>query len=175
MGQIIFNRDEEEEKMKVKDLMTKNVITFTPDMSIKDAMEILVKNNIGGAPVVENHKLVGIVTQRDILNYLDIAYKRQGWIFIPTPFDIIEIPRITALPYEKFTEIYESLGKEKIGDIMQKKIYFVEPDDDIEDAIQLLGKGKINRLPVVDKDMNVVGIITRGDILRGLANLKSEK
>lgn len=161
--------------MKVKDLMTKNVITFSPDMTIKEAMEILVKNNIGGAPVVENGKLVGIITQRDILSYLDMAYKRQGWIFIPTPFDIIEIPRVTALPYEKFTEIYESLGKEKIGDIMQKKVYFVEPDDDIEDAIQLLGKGKINRLPVVDKDRKVVGIITRGDILRGLAAYKENK
>lgn len=161
--------------MKVKDLMTKNVITFSPDMTIKEAMEILVKNNIGGAPVVENGKLVGIITQRDILSYLDMAYKRQGWIFIPTPFDIIEIPRVTALPYEKFTEIYESLGKEKIGDIMQKKVYFVEPDDDIEDAIQLLGKGKINRLPVVDKDRKVVGIITRGDILRGLAGYKENK
>jgi len=161
--------------MKVKDLMTKNVITFDPNMTIKEAMEILVKNNIGGAPVVDNGKLVGIITQRDILSYLDMAYKRQGWIFIPTPFDIIEIPRVTALPYEKFTEIYESLGKEKIGDIMQKRVYFVEPDDDIEDAIQLLGKGKINRLPVVDKDRNVVGIITRGDILRGLANLSSNK
>jgi len=161
--------------MKVKDLMTKNVITFNPNMTIKEAMEILVKNNIGGAPVVDNGKLVGIITQRDILSYLDMAYKRQGWIFIPTPFDIIEIPRVTALPYEKFTEIYESLGKEKIGDIMQKRVYFVEPDDDIEDAIQLLGKGKINRLPVVDKDRNVVGIITRGDILRGLANLSSNK
>ncbi|MGC8565006.1 MAG: HPP family protein [Thermoplasmata archaeon] len=161
--------------MKVKDLMTKNVITFNPNMTIKEAMEILVKNNIGGAPVVDNGKLVGIITQRDILSYLDMAYKRQGWIFIPTPFDIIEIPRVTALPYEKFTEIYESLGKEKIGDIMQKRVYFVEPDDDIEEAIQLLGKGKINRLPVVDKDRNVVGIITRGDILRGLANLNSNK
>lgn len=161
--------------MKVKDLMTKNVITFSPDMTIKEAMEILVKNNIGGAPVVENGKLVGIITQRDILSYLDMAYKRQGWIFIPTPFDIIEIPRVTALPYEKFTEIYESLGKEKIGDIMQKKVYFVEPDDDIEDAIQLLGKGKINRLPVVDKDRKVVGIITRGDIVRGLAGYKENK
>mgnify|MGYP001626180771 CR=1 FL=1 len=161
--------------MKVKDLMTKNVITFNPNMTIKEAMEILVKNNIGGAPVVDNGKLVGIITQRDILSYLDMAYKRQGWIFIPTPFDIIEIPRVTALPYEKFTEIYESLGKEKIGDIMQKRVYFVEPDDDIEEAIQLLGKGKINRLPVVDKDRNVVGIITRGDILRGLANLNPNK
>lgn len=161
--------------MKVKDLMTKNVITFSPDMTIKEAMEILVKNNIGGAPVVENGKLVGIITQRDILSYLDMAYRRQGWIFIPTPFDIIEIPRVTALPYEKFTEIYESLGKEKIGDIMQKKVYFVEPDDDIEDAIQHLGKGKINRLPVVDKDRKVVGIITRGDILRGLAAYKENK
>lgn len=175
MGQIVFNRIEEEKKMKVKDLMTKNVITFNPNMTIKEAMEILVKNNIGGAPVVDNGKLVGIITQRDILSYLDMAYKRQGWIFIPTPFDIIEIPRVTALPYEKFTEIYESLGKEKIGDIMQKRVYFVEPDDDIEEAIQLLGKGKINRLPVVDKDRNVVGIITRGDILRGLANLNPNK
>ena len=152
MGQIILDRDEEEKKMKVKDLMTKNVITFTPDLTIKEAMEILIKNNIGGAPVVQNGKLVGIITQRDILCFLDMAYKRQGWIFIPTPFDIIEIPRLTALPYEKFTEIYESLGKEKIGNIMQKKVYFVEPDDDIEDAIQLLGKGKINRLPVIDKN-----------------------
>ncbi|MDP8011467.1 MAG: HPP family protein [Thermoplasmata archaeon] len=161
--------------MKVKDLMTKNVITFTPEMTIKEAMEILVKNNIGGAPVVENGKLVGIITQRDILSFLDMAYKRQGWIFIPTPFDIIEIPRLTALPYEKFTEIYESLGQEKIGNIMQKKVYFVEPDDDIEDAIQLLGKGKINRLPVVDQNRSVVGIITRGDILRGLSNLEKGK
>lgn len=158
--------------MKVKDVMTKNVITFTPDMTVKDAMEILVKNNIGGAPVTVNGKLVGIVTQRDLLSYLDMAYKRQGWIFIPTPFDIIEVPRLTALPYEKFTEIYEKFGQEKIENVMQKKVYFVEPDDDIEDAIQLLGKAKVNRLPVVDKEKNVVGIITRGDILRALASYK---
>ncbi|MGC8598611.1 MAG: HPP family protein [Thermoplasmata archaeon] len=161
--------------MKVGEVMTKNVITLRPDMTVKEAMEILVKNNIGGAPVTVNGKLVGIVTQRDLLSYLDMAYKRQGWIFIPTPFDIIEVPRLTALPYEKFTEIYEKFGQEKIENVMQKKVYFVEPDDDIEDAIQLLGKAKVNRLPVVDKDKNVVGIITRGDILRALAGYKEKK
>ncbi len=160
--------------MKVKDVMTKNVITLSPDMTIKEAMEIFVKNHIGGAPVTVNGKLVGILTQRDILSYLDMAYKRQGWIFVPTPFDIIEIPRVTALPYEKFNEIYQSMGKEKVSEVMQKKVYVVKPDDSIEDAIQLLGKGKVNRLPVVDENNNVVGIITRGDILRALQSLKDQ-
>ncbi|MGC9123659.1 MAG: HPP family protein [Thermoplasmata archaeon] len=161
--------------MKVRDLMTKDVVTLSPEMTIKQAMEIFAEKNIGGAPVVEDGKLVGILTQRDILHYLDLAYKAQGWILIPTPFDIIEIPKISSLPYERFSEIFEKLGNTKVEEVMQKKVYYVEPDDDIEDAIELLGKGKINRLPVVDKDKNVVGIITRGDIIRGLYNIKNKK
>ncbi len=161
--------------MKVKDLMTKDVVTFRPDMTIKEAMEILAEKNIGGAPVVKDGKLVGILTQRDILHYLDMAYKAQGWLLIPTPFDIIEIPKISSLPYERFTEILEKLGNTRVEEVMQKKVYYVEPEDDVEDAIELLAKGKINRLPVVNKDKAVVGIITRGDIIRGLYNIKNNK
>ncbi|MGC8497781.1 MAG: HPP family protein, partial [Thermoplasmata archaeon] len=97
---------------------------------------------------------------------LDSEYKRQGWVLVPTPFEIIEIPRAQELPYEKITEIYDRIGGIKVSDIMQKKIYTIGPEDTIEDAVQLLIRWKINRLPVIDKNGDLVGIVTRSDLLK---------
>lgn len=156
--------------MKVEEIMTKKVITLNPEMEIKDALKILTENNIAGAPVVVGSKIVGIVTMRDILRYLDSEYKKQGWVLVPTPFEIIEIPRAQELPYEKISEIYTRIGGIKVSEIMQKKLYTIGPQDSIEDAISLLVKWKINRLPVLDKDGNLIGIVTRSDLLKAFLN-----
>jgi CBS domain-containing protein len=152
--------------MKIEEIMTKNLIKLTPEMEIREALKLLVENNIAGAPVTVGSKLVGIVTMRDILRYLDSEYKKQGWVLVPTPFEIIEIPRAQELPYEKITEIYDRIGGIKVSDILQKKIYTIGPEDTIEDAIQLLVRWKINRLPVIDKNGDLVGIVTRSDLLK---------
>lgn len=156
--------------MKIVDIMTKKLITLSPEMEIKDALKLLVENNIAGAPVTVANRLVGIVTMRDILRYLDSEHKKQGWVLVPTPFEIIEIPRAQELPYEKITEIYDRIGVIKVSEIMQKKIYTIGPEDTIEDAIQLLVRWKINRLPVIDKDGNLMGIVTRTDLLKAFLN-----
>jgi CBS domain-containing protein len=156
--------------MKIEEIMTKKVIALSPDMEIKDALKLLVENSIAGAPVTLANKLVGIVTMRDILHYLDSEYKKQGWVLVPTPFEIIEIPRAQELPYEKITEIYDRIGVIKLSEIMQKKIHTIGPEATIEDAIELLVREKINRLPVIDKDGNLIGIVTRSDLLKSFLN-----
>ncbi len=160
--------------MKVGEIMNRNVITLRPDMTIKEAAEIMAKNNINGAPVVSaDGKLLGILTIKDILKVIKEHMENLGIYIFPTPFDFMEtIP--LSLPVESQRDAFSRISSIKVEEVMERRVHYVQPDDDIYDALYLLVKKEVSRLPVVDEERRVVGIITRGDILRALSH-SSEK
>ena len=76
--------------MKVKDVMNPDVVFCKPENTVREAAKILKENNISGAPVLEDGKLVGIVSEADLLELLVIPEKGNLWL--PSPFEIIEVP-----------------------------------------------------------------------------------
>src|SRR5262245_33173787 len=118
--------------MKVKDVMHRGVTWVEPGTSIKDVARMMRDDDIGSVPVGENDRLVGIVTDRDII-CRGIA-------------DGADIATLTA------------------GDVMSKPIIYCRAEDDLEQAVRIMEKNKIRRLPVIDNDKRLTGMLALGDI-----------
>lgn len=158
--------------MFVKDTMTKYVITLSPEESIRDASEKFAMKNISGAPVVdESGKIVGILSEADILHSLKTYYKQSDVVFLPTPFDLIEIPFRQVITFTEAKVALEDISKKKVREIMKKNVISISPDESVEYAAELMIEKKVNRLPVVENE-KLLGIITRGDIIKVFAERK---
>ncbi|HOI39206.1 MAG TPA: CBS domain-containing protein [Methanobacterium sp.] len=151
--------------MKIQDAMEKEVIKFQVDDRIIDVAGSLREKKISGAPVVDKEdKLVGIISEGDIMRLIEVHSPHINLI-LPAPLDLIELP--VRMKYE-MDEIAEDMNKAAsllIGEIMTKKVVTIKPDADISDAAQLMDTHDVKRLPVVESDGKMVGIITRGDVI----------
>jgi len=141
--------------MKVKDVMTKRVITVSPEDKLANVIKILTDEKISGLPVVKNRIVVGIITEADILEALG---KKE--------FLAIDGEDVEALRRK---------GISRVEEIMKKEVIVVNEDDDIDRAIFLMNLYRIKRLPVVDKKNIIVGIVSREDILSSVAKLMSKE
>jgi len=154
--------------MKVRDVMNPDVVVCSPEDTIGDVARLLKQNNISGLPVVDDGKVVGIVSEGDLLRLLEVP--EHGGLWLPSPFEVIEVPIRELINWEDTKRMLEDVGSQPVADIMKEKVYTVSPEDSIEKASESITRHKINRLPVVEND-KLVGIVTRGDIIRGLGKL----
>jgi acetoin utilization protein AcuB len=128
--------------MLVGERMSKPVITITPDMPITEAINLFKKEHIRRAPVIKNGKLVGIVTEGNLLNAsTSTATTLSIW------------------------ELNYLLGKIKVANVMSKNVMTVNEDTPIEQAARIMADNKIGGLPVM-RDSYVVGIITETDLFK---------
>ena len=139
-------------KLKVKDVMTKDVITISPDANVIDAVKLMAESKISGIPVVKGDKIVGIITEADILNLLG---------------------KKNLLAVDE--EALEKKGVTKVHEIMKKVVIVANENDGLDRAVLLMNLYKVRRLPVVDDRNKIVGIIARDDIIRILAKLMAPK
>ncbi len=133
--------------MFVKNKMTSNPFTISPSQTIPDAQEIIKNNGIKRLPVVENGKLVGVVSKGDIVK--------------------VSPSKATALSMGEITYL---LAKTKVSSIMSKNPVTVSPNALLEEAAILMRDNDIGFLPVVENDI-LVGIITEGDIFDSFIEL----
>ncbi len=154
--------------MKVKDIMNPDVVFCKPEDSVRDTAKILKENNISGAPVIEDGKLVGIVSEADLLKFLVLP--EHGGLWLPSPFEVIEVPIRELLSWEETKSMLSDIGSKQIGEMMKKEVYTISPEASVEEASELMIRHRINRLPVVEEGL-VVGIVTRGDIIQGIAKI----
>ncbi len=154
--------------MKVQDVMNPDLIACSPDTPIRDVAQLLKQKNISGLPIVENDKLVGIVSEGDLLRLLEVPEHKGLWL--PSPFEVLEVPIRELVSWEDSKHMLEDIGSKPISDIMKTNVYTVAPSSTVQDASAIITKHKINRLPVLEGG-NVIGIITRGDIIHGLGSV----
>ena len=131
--------------MKVADVMTKEPVTIAAAETVGQADELMADNNIRQIPVVNGRDLVGIVTDRDIRSFLSGS--------------LLGDP-----------EARERALRTPVCDIMTMEPIFVSPNDDLEEAVELLIEEKIGGIPVVDEAEGLVGIVTYIDLLRCFLN-----
>ncbi|MCB8944713.1 MAG: CBS domain-containing protein [Ardenticatenaceae bacterium] len=130
----------------VNDWMTRDLITITPETTLADADALMVEKMIRRLPVVDNGRLVGIVTYGDVRNARPSSVNRLNiWELSYL------IPHIT------------------IREMMTRDPITVWPETTIGEAAQLMLKNMIGCLPVLDKQGQLVGIITESDIFRMVA------
>ena len=135
--------------MKVVDIMTKDPLTVTPMETIGQADELMNTNNIRQIPVVEATELVGIITDRDVRAFLSGS--------------LLENPAAR-----------EKALNTTISEVMTTEPITVSPEDDLEEAVELLIEEKFGGIPVVDKSAGLVGIVTYVDVLRCFLNRLQE-
>jgi CBS domain-containing protein len=124
--------------MKVKDVMHKGASWVGPDTPITDVAKLMHKNDIGAVPIGENDRLIGMVTDRDIV--------------------------CKGLAKENF-----DARRATARDVMTSGIHCCGEEDDLDKAAAHMEELKVRRLPVINKDKRMVGVLSRHDIARARA------
>lgn len=150
---------------KVKDVMTEDVTTFSPDASIYDCAKTLRMERISGAPVVgDDGGVVGILSETDIIKIIESKDVKINLI-LPSPLDVLELPVRMKLGLDEVMKSAKKAASARVEDAMSKKAVTITEEEDISAATKLMAERNINRLPVMDENRKLVGIITRGDVI----------
>lgn len=148
--------------MQVRDVMTKDLVTVTPSTSLREAMALLQRNRVSGLPVVREGRLVGIVTEGDIVKR---ARQELPWYaYVTSPMDVVPLP---DFPLETWSERARHLMGQPVSTVMTRKVVVADPTMDLAEVAGLLTGRHVKRLPVMDGD-RLVGVISRGDVVKGL-------
>lgn len=146
----------------VADVMSRDPIVVRPQTELKEAIQTLAERRISGLPVVdEGGKLVGIVSETDLM------WQETG---VTPPAYIMFLDSVIFLknPAQYERDLHKALGQ-TVGEVMSTDPVTVSPDKPIKEAAQLMHDRSVHRLPVVDATGQVIGILTRGDIVRAMA------
>ncbi|MDQ6923735.1 MAG: CBS domain-containing protein [Pseudomonadota bacterium] len=119
--------------MKVSEIMTRDVRLLSPDQTIREAASLMADVDVGSLPVGDNDRLVGIITDRDIV--------------------------IRAVAQGKSADT-------KVADVMSKEMLYCFDTDETDAVARNMGKAQVRRLPVVNSDKRLVGIVSLGDLAR---------
>ncbi len=155
--------------MKVKDIMTKKVITFQPEDTLHKALDVFTKKGISGAPVVKDGKFAGLITELDIIKVIDIYTPRVHFSSMPQFFLVLAGLKSRSRAAEMKKKIMAA-SRLKIEDFMTKDPVTIEENADIMEAARIIDTYKVNRIPVVENG-KVKGIITRNDLIKSVARL----
>ena len=147
---------EEEEEMKVSQIMTQPIITITEDTPLHEVAQIMLEHRIGGLPVINQcGELIGIVTESDFT-------AREKCV----PFSLFRAPQLfgTWLGNDA-EELYLQARNIPAREIMSRNVISVAENDSIAEVLDVILKYDINRIPVV-RNHKPVGIVARRDLLR---------
>lgn len=143
--------------MKVKEVMAKTVKSISPQTSAKEALDTLFDLQISGLPVIDHQgKLVGMFTEKDILRYMLPSYVENVGSFM-----YAEDPKWIKNKAADLTRV-------KVDAIMRKEVVTIDEEASLSAAARIMLTQKARRIPVLDKQGRVVGIVARQDILKGL-------
>jgi CBS domain-containing protein len=152
------------EELTAQDIMTKNVITITGESTIGELSKLLLENKISGVPVVDaDGKLAGMITDADIIT------EDTAPIF---PYYVD--PLVMSYGFVENIEQYQKNMKEyletKVKDVMTHKVRNVRKDALVSEVAKIMVRNRVNRVPVVDEDNKLAGIIARSDIIKSMVN-----
>jgi CBS-domain-containing membrane protein len=143
-----------------QDIMTRSVITVSPNTDITQATQMLLENRINGLPVVdEKQQLVGIVCQSDMI-------AQQKRIPLPSLFTLLD-GYISLTSAKQFEKEVQKIAATRVAQAMTPNPVTVGLETSVEDIASLMVEKKLHTLPVVDKG-KLVGIIGKEDMLRTL-------
>jgi CBS domain-containing protein len=118
----------------IRDVMTSNPFTIDAEKPVAYAAKMMRDEDVGLAPIVEDDKLIGMLTDRDIA----IRVVAEG----------------------------RDPGQVKVRDVASKQVVTIDPQQDLDEALRIMAKHKVRRLPVVEEDGQLVGVVAQADIAR---------
>ena len=154
----------------VKEVMTTPVVTLAPEMLVRDATTLLAEKNVSGAPVLDGDKIVGIFSEADVLKSLKTTKKNLRLVF--PSISSIGIAFQEELVQRELLEAYEEIGSKPVSEVMSQEIHTIDSESPVKAAVLKMVLNDVNRLPVTSGG-RLVGIVTRGDVIKGLADEKN--
>ena len=149
--------------MKARDIMSTKVVTVSPSTSVRDVAGLMIEKHVSGLPVInDNGTLVGMVSEGDLLRRPEIGTEkhRRRWVSFFSGVDS---------QAREFTKSHAL----RASDVMTKQVIHVSEETPLGDVVALMEKHNIKRLPVLS-DGELVGIVSRADLLRALAARQAE-
>ncbi len=154
--------------MLVKNRMTKKVHTVTPEVSLYEVLRILEEHNFDGIPVVDGGRVVGVVDEKTIMREFCACCAQQNQeagidTDMPIPFATTKV----AIEPDK-RRIAHFLHRRSVSELLHpgEQVVVINADEPIEQASYEMFRHEVDLLPVVDDDNQLVGILTKGDVLR---------
>ena len=150
--------------MQVKDIMSPEIVACAPDTSIRTVAKLLTENGFSGLPVVEGERVVGLISADELL-------KIQEPIHIPTFLNILgtAVYLDNPLDGDEVEKQIQQVLATQVRQIMNKEFKTVRQDLDVHELADLMVHQNLSIVPVVDERDVLVGVVTKGDLVKLLA------
>ncbi|HYX18192.1 MAG TPA: CBS domain-containing protein [Nostoc sp.] len=146
----------------VADVMSRDPIVVRVETPLNEAIQILAERHISGLPVVDDvGKLVGIISETDLM-WQETGVTPPAYIMFLDSVIYLKNPAT----YER--DLHKALGQ-TVGEVMSKNPITISPEKTLREAATIMHDRSVHRLPVLDNTDQVIGILTRGDIIRAMA------
>jgi len=150
-------------ELPVENIMARDVVRVERSTPVIEVARLMVEHSISGIPVVDGQRVIGIVTERDI-----VAQEME----IDAPAFGTFLDAVFKLPWDKSDEEFRRVLATTAGELMSNEVVTVQPSATVRDVAGLMYKQRLNPLPVVDANGRLVGIVSRSDIIRLLMEIE---
>jgi len=156
-------------RTRVKDVMTTDVVAVHQDTTFHEVAELLIEHGVSGLPVLDDEgRVAGVVSEADLLHKEEFKERYHGEGYRPS---------LTARLRHRLGSEGDTRRKAEgttAGELMTAPAYVTEPDAPVVLAARLMDRHGVKRLPVVDRDGGLVGIVSRRDLIRVFVRTDAE-
>jgi CBS domain-containing protein len=138
---------------RVESIMQPKVVVLRPDQSLREAIYELERGGVSGGPVVENGRVIGMVSLADLFRAAGVDPKLAA----------------TTGPWHRYEHV-EPASRRRVAEAMNRRVVSVRKDASIAVAAQAMRENDVNRIPVMDESGGLVGIVARDDIIAAVAD-----
>jgi CBS domain-containing protein len=146
------------------DYMQRDVVTVTPDSTLREALSLMTENHVTGLPVMDNvSRCIGLITANDILNY---EQEHAGEAADDGTVDFFdpESQQWNSVPLSAFG--LEEFGHVRVQDVMTRDLIWVDRDTSLKDVAQRMVNERVHRVLVMDMTSRLYGILSAYDFVR---------
>lgn len=148
-------------------IMNKRVIYFSPEDSIFEVARVFSRERISGAPVVRDERVIGIISNSDIVNFMHTKFLKPKIGEPPSLALILLNLANVSKTFLTFKNECKRISKTRVKDLMKKEVLVISPTTPLIDIADLMERKDVNRLPVVEKN-KLIGMVCRADVIRAL-------
>lgn len=145
----------------VTTIMTRSVVSVSEDTPVSEVARLLWQKQISGVPVLAGRRVVGMITEYDLIS------QESEW---DAPLYVPFLDAFFKIPGSGDTEQLRRILATTAGQLMTKPALTIGPDASVQDAATLMYERRVNPVPVVDSNGDIIGVISRSDIVRLMAH-----
>lgn len=152
--------------MKVSDIMAKEVISVRKSDRVIDVAELLHQKGLNGVPVVENGKVLGMITEADLVSHGPAAFH------IPSLIKFFQEFKLEKYISGKNKDDFQSVFEADARSVMNPDYVSISPEAEITELIKIFKEKHVNPIPVVDSEKNILGVVSLSDIIKLISRFR---